>query len=48
MQPSLRHDWQKDEVIALFGLPFNDLLFRAASVHRQHFNPNQVQISTLL
>ncbi len=48
MQPELRHDWQKNEVLALFALPFNDLLFRAASVHRAHFPANVVQISTLL
>jgi len=48
MQPSIRHDWQKDEVLALFQLPFNELLFQAASVHRAHFSPNEVQISTLL
>ena len=41
--PSLRHDWMRDEVSALFSLPFNDLLFQAQTVHRQHFNPNQVQ-----
>jgi len=45
---TLRHDWRKDEIMALFALPFNDLLFRAASVHRAIFNPNEVQISTLL
>jgi len=45
--PSLRHDWMRDEVSALFALPFNDLLFQAQTVHRQHFNPNQVQVSTL-
>ena len=44
----LRHDWTSDEVMRLFALPFNDLLFTAQSVHRQHFDPNQVQISTLL
>lgn len=43
----IRHDWQRDEVLALFNLPFNDLLFQAQTVHRQHFNPNQVQVSTL-
>lgn len=42
-----RHDWRLDEVNALFSLPFNDLLFQAQQVHRQHFNPNEVQISTL-
>lgn len=50
-QPSetaLRHDWSRDEVIALFNLPFNDLLFQAQTVHRAHFSANEVQISTLL
>jgi len=44
----LRHDWQLDEVLALFNLPFNDLMFRAQLVHRQHFDANRVQVSTLL
>ena len=44
----LRHDWQLAEVLALFDLPFNDLIFQAQSVHRQHFDPNEVQISSLL
>ena len=44
----IRHDWSLDEIRALFALPFNDLLFRAQSVHRAHFDPNQVQVSTLL
>src|SRR5690606_30772376 len=48
MPSSLRHDWQIPEIEALFQLPFNDLLFRAHSVHRQHFDPNAVQVSTLL
>ncbi len=43
-----RHDWTRTEVEALFARPFNDLLFEAQSVHRQHFEPNRVQISTLL
>ena len=43
-----RHDWRVDEVQALFALPFNDLLFTAQSVHRAHFDPNTVQLSTLL
>jgi len=43
-----RHDWQTGEILALFALPFNDLLFTAQSVHRQYFDPNAVQISTLL
>ncbi len=43
-----RHDWSLDEIRALFALPFNDLLYRAQTVHRAHFDPNQVQVSTLL
>jgi biotin synthase len=46
--PPLRFDWPKQEILDLFRLPFNDLLFRAQSVHRLHFDPNQVQVSTLL
>jgi biotin synthase len=44
----LRHDWSRDEVRALFALPFPELMFRAAEVHRQNFDPTEVQISTLL
>ncbi len=44
----IRHDWSRQEVEALFALPFNDLLFRAHSIHRRYFDPNQVQVSTLL
>ncbi len=42
-----RHDWQRSEVQALLALPFSDLMFRAQVVHRRHFNPNEVQVSTL-
>ncbi|MEE9423436.1 MAG: biotin synthase BioB [Methylococcales bacterium] len=44
----LRHDWTLAEIEALLALPFNDLLFKAHTVHRQHFDVNEVQISTLL
>ena len=44
----LRHDWSRNEIEQLFNLPFNDLLFHAQQVHRGHFNPNEVQVSTLL
>ena len=44
----IRHDWRREEVGALFELPFSDLIFRAQTVHRAHFDPNQVQMSTLL
>jgi biotin synthase len=45
---ALRHDWTRAEVRALFDLPFPELIFRAQQVHRQHFDPAEVQISTLL
>nr|WP_196140425.1 biotin synthase BioB [Aliikangiella sp. G2MR2-5] len=44
----VRHDWLLTEVKALYEMPFNDLIFRAQSVHRQNFEPNQVQTSTLM
>jgi biotin synthase len=44
----LRFDWQKAEIAALFELPFNDLLYQAQQSHRAYFDPNEVQISTLL
>ena len=47
-QSDIRHDWTREEVAALFALPFNDLLFEAQSLHRKYFDPNQVQVSTLL
>src|SRR3984885_8225115 len=43
-----RHDWTREEVRALFELPFPELMFRAQSVHRLYFEPTEVQISTLL
>ncbi len=44
----LRHDYSVEEIIQLFALPFNDLVFKAAEIHRQFHDPNKVQISTLL
>ena len=44
----IRNDWQASEIAVLFDLPFNDLLFQAQQCHRQHFDANQVQISTLI
>jgi biotin synthase len=43
-----RHDWTRQEIGALFDLPFPELMFRAQTAHRQHFDPTEVQISTLL
>ena len=48
MEAEIRHNWSVEQVKTLFALPFNDLLFQAQSIHRQHFNPNEVQVSTLL
>lgn len=44
----IRHDWLLEEVIELFNTAWNDLLFKAQWTHRTYFNPNQVQLSTLL
>ncbi len=45
---TLRHDWSREEAQALYEAPFNDLLFRAHTVHRRFFEPNTVQRSRLL
>ncbi|AAU92557.1 biotin synthetase [Methylococcus capsulatus str. Bath] len=47
-EPVLRHDWTQGEAEALFALPFNELLFQAQTIHRRHFDPNEVQVSSLL
>ena len=44
----IRHDWNRAEAAALYNLPFNDLLFRAQSIHRENFDPNAVQMSKLI
>ncbi|MDB3972174.1 biotin synthase BioB [Candidatus Thioglobus sp.] len=44
----LRNDWQMDEIQNLFDMPFNDLLFKAHTIHRDNFDPNYVQVSSLL
>ncbi len=46
--PSERHDWTRAETEALYEAPFNDLLFKAHTVHRRYFDPNKVQLSRLL
>lgn len=43
-----RNDWTHSEISELFDKPFNDLLFQAQTVHREHFDPNSIQVSTLL
>jgi len=44
----VRHDWTVDEIAKLYDMPFNDLLFKAQTIHRENFDPNAVQVSTLL
>ena len=44
----IRTDWTRDEIAGLFNLPFTELLFQAASVHRENHPPSEVQLCTLL
>ena len=45
---SIRNDWKTSEISKLFHMPLNDLLFKAHTIHRENFNPNEVQTSTLM
>ncbi len=45
---TIRNDWTREQAMALFEQPFMDLLYQAQTVHRQHFDANEVQLSTLL
>ncbi|KAI5916154.1 biotin synthase BioB [Thauera sp. 2A1] len=47
-QPERPQRWRVEDVEALFALPFMELVFRAQQVHREHFDPNEIQLSTLL
>ncbi|RTZ62315.1 MAG: biotin synthase BioB [Gammaproteobacteria bacterium] len=47
-ESAVRHDWRRDEAANLFAMPLMDLVYQAATVHRQHFDPNEIQLSTLL
>jgi biotin synthase len=47
-KPTVKNNWTKDEVVALITRPFNDLVFEAQQVHRKYFDPNLVQLSTLM
>lgn len=44
----IRHDWTVEEIAALYNMPFNDLMYEAQTVHRNNFDHNAVQVSTLL
>jgi biotin synthase len=48
LNQNIQQDWQVEEVLKLFSMPFSDLIFKSSSIHRQFHNPNEVQISTLL
>jgi biotin synthase len=48
LRGDVRHDWTRAQVRALFELPFPDLVFHAQRIHRAHFDPREVQLSTLL
>jgi len=47
-ESGVRHDWSRDQVRAIFEMPFSELLFQAQTVHRRHFDPSAIQVSTLL
>ncbi|ARV12113.1 biotin synthase BioB [Gilvibacter sp. SZ-19] len=44
----MRHDWTREEIMEIYNTPLMELLYRAATVHREHHDPNTVQVSTLL
>lgn len=44
----IRHDWTRDEIVNIYNKPIMELLYEAASVHRDHHDPNTVQVSTLI
>ena len=46
--PIVAKTWSVEDIVALFNLPFNDLIFRAQQVHREHFDANEVELATLL
>jgi biotin synthase len=46
--PPTRSDWTKEEVQRIYDSPLLDLVFRAASVHRQHHDPGKIQLCTLM
>ena len=44
----VRNDWSREEIEALYQQPFLDLIFEAQRIHRENFQPNTIQVSTLL
>ena len=45
---TIRHNWKNSEIKKLYCMPFNDLLYKAHTIHRKYFKKNKVQLSTLL
>jgi biotin synthase len=45
---TIRHNWTTKEILDIYNLPFLDLVFKAASIHREYHNPREVQISSLI
>ncbi|MDR5589163.1 biotin synthase BioB [Christiangramia sp. SM2212] len=45
---AIKHDWTKEEILEIYNKPFMELLYQAATIHREHHDPNTVQVSTLL
>ena len=45
---NIKHNWTEDEILTIYNQPMMDLLYQAATVHRQYHDPNVVQVSTLL
>jgi biotin synthase len=45
---TIKHDWTTNETLSLLQQPFNDLIFTAQQIHRNNFDPNKVQLSTLM
>ncbi len=43
----IRNDWTEEQALEVYNMPFNDLLFKASSIHRENFDPNELQLSTL-
>ena len=48
LSSKVRHDWRLDQVLGLFSKPFSDLIYQAQSIHRENFDPNEIQVSSLL
>ncbi len=44
----MKHNWSREQILEIYNQPMMDLLYRAATIHRKHHNPNEIQISTLL